>query len=390
MANIRTKLGRNDPCWCGSGKKYKRCHLNREGQVSPGKQETFKKFIKLYEKGKCLHPNAGPSTCSGKIIDAHTIQRNGGLSVIAQNGHVYSLLRHQRMFEQHNWDVGGGPNKVGIRDASIFRGFCDRHDNDLFAPIEKQPFRGTPEQIALLGYRAICYELQMKTFALGVDGILRDFDKGQSDLFQQIHQESLSGRDDGVNTSIQELQLLKNRYDKAFFKKDFGDFAYYVVTFNTKPEVMCSGALQSTHDFQGNKIAELGYLNIPADWLAFSLIATDDGGAAVFSWPTDHSRSQRILKTLNELKDLDQPHAIIRFTFEFFENTYFSPDWWDSLQEQVQTRLQERQLRDMVGIWGEQERPRPDDCLLDDGIRAVNWSRLSKLTSLVSTTSSVC
>jgi hypothetical protein len=21
------KPGRNDPCWCGSGKKYKRCHL---------------------------------------------------------------------------------------------------------------------------------------------------------------------------------------------------------------------------------------------------------------------------------------------------------------------------------------------------------------------------
>lgn len=24
------KIGRNDPCWCGSGKKYKKCHLNRE------------------------------------------------------------------------------------------------------------------------------------------------------------------------------------------------------------------------------------------------------------------------------------------------------------------------------------------------------------------------
>ncbi len=21
-----SKLGRNDPCWCGSGKKFKRCH----------------------------------------------------------------------------------------------------------------------------------------------------------------------------------------------------------------------------------------------------------------------------------------------------------------------------------------------------------------------------
>jgi preprotein translocase subunit SecA len=24
------KLGRNDPCWCGSGKKYKRCHLRAD------------------------------------------------------------------------------------------------------------------------------------------------------------------------------------------------------------------------------------------------------------------------------------------------------------------------------------------------------------------------
>lgn len=22
------KFGRNDPCWCGSGKKYKRCHVD--------------------------------------------------------------------------------------------------------------------------------------------------------------------------------------------------------------------------------------------------------------------------------------------------------------------------------------------------------------------------
>ena len=24
--NAGPKIGRNDPCWCGSGKKYKRCH----------------------------------------------------------------------------------------------------------------------------------------------------------------------------------------------------------------------------------------------------------------------------------------------------------------------------------------------------------------------------
>jgi hypothetical protein len=24
------KLGRNDPCWCGSGKKYKKCHYEAD------------------------------------------------------------------------------------------------------------------------------------------------------------------------------------------------------------------------------------------------------------------------------------------------------------------------------------------------------------------------
>ena len=23
---VENEIGRNDPCWCGSGKKYKRCH----------------------------------------------------------------------------------------------------------------------------------------------------------------------------------------------------------------------------------------------------------------------------------------------------------------------------------------------------------------------------
>ena len=26
----------NDPCWCGSGRKYKRCHKKSEGRVLPG------------------------------------------------------------------------------------------------------------------------------------------------------------------------------------------------------------------------------------------------------------------------------------------------------------------------------------------------------------------
>lgn len=30
------KIGRNDPCPCGSGKKYKKCHLGRDEGASEG------------------------------------------------------------------------------------------------------------------------------------------------------------------------------------------------------------------------------------------------------------------------------------------------------------------------------------------------------------------
>jgi SEC-C motif len=33
--NVSTKPGRNDPCYCGSGKKYKRCHLPLDEQARP-------------------------------------------------------------------------------------------------------------------------------------------------------------------------------------------------------------------------------------------------------------------------------------------------------------------------------------------------------------------
>ena len=27
------KIGRNDPCWCGSGKKYKQCHAGIDDKI---------------------------------------------------------------------------------------------------------------------------------------------------------------------------------------------------------------------------------------------------------------------------------------------------------------------------------------------------------------------
>ena len=375
------RLGRNDPCWCGSQKKFKKCHLNRHAQQSLGKQEILERFHSLYEEGNCLHPEAGPIICEGKIIKAHTIQRNGGLNRIARDGHVYSLLKDGRMFDESRWEPASGPNRIGVRQASTFTGFCSRHDNDLFAPLEKVPFDGSPLQVTLLGYRAICYELYMKERELAGSELRRESDREQPILAQVAMWEAHSIFESGVRKAIEELEVLKRLYDQVLFEERFDYFDYYVVQFGQSPEIMCNAIGQATHDFHGRRIHKLGNLTIRSNSLAFSLCATDEGGAAIFSWPTDHEKSRDAIRTLHQLPDAALPHAIIRFMFEFFENTYFSPDWWDNLEIPVQTLLKERQLRDLGDLWEGPKLPRPDDCLSDDGIRIVCWPVVSRVLS---------
>ena len=375
-------LGRNDLCWCGSRRKYKRCHLSRESQLPLGKQELLERFRRLYEGGNCLHPEASPSICKGKIIKAHTIQRNGDLNSIAREGHVYSLLKHGRMFEESRWNPSSGPNRIGIGQASTFTGFCAWHDNELFAPLEKRPFEALPIQIALLGYRAICYELYMKKRFLEGSKLRQESDRGQPILSQLAIWQSNSIFEAGARKAIEEIGFLKRLYEQVLFEERYSSLDYYVVEFRQSPEIMCSAITQATHDFRERRIHELGNLNVPATSLAFSLLATDYGGAAVFSWPVNHMKCGDVINTLYELSDIELPHAIVRFTFEFFENTYFSPDWWDRLGASARRIFKERQLRDIVDPLEGPKFPRPDDCLLDDGLRTVSWPVVSRSSSL--------
>ncbi len=39
---MEKKIGRNDPCWCGSGKKYKNCHMAMEQKIHKAKLEGHK------------------------------------------------------------------------------------------------------------------------------------------------------------------------------------------------------------------------------------------------------------------------------------------------------------------------------------------------------------
>ena len=136
------KIGRNDPCPCGSGKKYKKCCLSKSkieflAEAVFDSQKTIKRDGQIKQ---CLHPNK--DECTDKIVKAHAIQNNRILTKIAENGWVETLNGTSNLIFQSS-------QKQGRKVATTFTGFCSYHDKKLFQDIEDQPFSATQKQIFL-------------------------------------------------------------------------------------------------------------------------------------------------------------------------------------------------------------------------------------------------
>lgn len=375
MKKHKRKLGRNDPCWCGSGKKYKKCHYGRESMKKQSPFSAEKQLIKNYSQKYCLHPGANENECKGNIVKAHTIQRSGGLSKIAENGHVMAFRPDMKTLIETEGKIL--PKPVGIRKASTFTGFCEYHDESTFERIEKYPFKSEKEQCFLLSYRALCRELFTKKAALESVQINRQADMGQPLDVQKEMQFFVSFNEAALKKSFQELSDRKEKYDKSLILKDYSDFTYYGIFLDKLPEVLCSGGFAPEFDFEGNMLQD--YINLHKDLESFyfSLIPLEDLGLALFGWiERKNSPCIEFIQSLHALYSKGEiGNALVRFIFDSFENTFFRISWWEALSQNERDSLQNRILSGAL-------KERNKDCLIDDGLRTVNWNVSSIFTNL--------
>ncbi len=374
MQENNPRVGRNEPCWCGSGEKFKKCHLNRAAMPKRTLQEIIETAQTAYAKKYCLHPDQ--ATCNRGIIKAHSVQQHGGLSKIAIKGQVYS-------FKDNNvGDIAKGnglaiPKLVIVGKASTFTGFCGLHDDQTFAPIEKHPFISCPEHAFLLGYRHFCTELFTKRAAASLLPTLRQADRGKPLEFQFALQQNVDVFQEGFDQGFKDVEKIKAKYDEALLSKDFSHVQYYIVRFNEVPDLLCCSGYFPAYDFDGVELQSLLVLNKIPDHVNFSIVTTDKGGAAVFSWLGDNNASERLVKSLHKMSDAELPNAIIRHTFEYCENSYISPVWWDALNEKTKMALRQRISNAANGLV-----ERKNTCLMDDGHRYVKWTVAARESNL--------
>lgn len=367
------KLGRNYPCWCGSGKKYKNCHYKREIENPIPLSDVLSTHKKLWTKEYCSHPQQ--DSCSGNIIRAHTIQRKGSLERIAENGKVYTFKTDSAKIIKT-----GMPeiNLIGIKKASTFTGFCNYHDNNVFKPIEEESFSLNEETGFLLAYRVLCHELFLKkAWKEELLYAKENLDKGKS-LVRQIEIQDIADQFLlGVESAVNELLITKARYDEALIEQNYKEVRYYAILLEDTPTFVCSGFTQPVYDFNGNQLQDLADLDIVSENLAFSIIATNFGGVVIYSWIDKNISSTRLIRSLVNLNHQQQLNASARFAFEDFENLYISPNWWKTLDSQLQQNLFQRHLS------GTPDYPHTAGSLIDDGLELVSW-KISRIQTNLS------
>jgi hypothetical protein len=310
------KLGRNELCWCGSGVKYKRCHLDRENQP----------IVNVYQ----LKPS---------LTD-----------LIKTNGKAV-------------------PKLIGVRNATTFTGFCNFHDTEIFKPIESVPFIGNDEQCFLLAFRAVARELYTKRAAIQSIPLWKESDRGKDILSQQAIQEFYSAYKQGTERGLATLEAHFNEYVEKYVANNFENIRFLVVFLNNVPEVMFSGGFYPEYNFRGELLQDLSDLTKKSDLLTHSSFATDEGGAIVYSWlSSSEATCKDFIQSLLGLNTINLPNAILRLCFKHCENAAISPQWWSSMNIRQHEAIINRFACSGSPLLGRRE-----DCLADDGLDYVHW-----------------
>lgn len=330
------KLGRNDPCWCGSGKKYKNCHLNRESEQPRPVEAISAAWRRAWEHKKCLHHQAKKGVCDN-IISSHTIQRARVLEklVDAEN--------HVMTFYRSNFDDSGKPVlcRVGWKQAATFTGFCAKHDNETFASIEDMPFNSTIEQSFLVGYRALCHEIYQKHGVLRALPVIRSMiDRGKTPDEQRQIQHRYAVMQAGSEKGLSAFESLKAIMDQYLLNNDFNSWSNTVITFKGDLCVASTGAVSPNRDFSGRILQTLHDPNTPQETLLFGIVPISSGGACVMTWLNSEKAPRDFVNSLLKSNEENLPNVLVQFMFAFVENTYFSEKWWKTLSFGMQNHIE--------------------------------------------------
>jgi hypothetical protein len=312
MAN---KIGRNDRCPCGSGKKYKRCHIDAPAISSVAeKKDNVKKIVGLLAKtmkvefGSPCFCGSGEvfEKCCGSgskdnllflenafdVAEAYTVSQGGkiksiplgiwkkfekttldrftcvypGCSQKPISSHLVpeNILRSN--FGTYCKEYRMSDNamvmqfaKTGVGKAGSLPVFCSKHDNDIFREIDTLEIDfSSKRQLFLFALKAIAFSSRRVQYLLSMDSqleIVRPF-------WIAKNPNRPAGNHFEINIDTLHEQYIRFITNEDFLKKameiyankNWDSFAYFHRSIPYVKPIFFGGFLNPSHDLEGKKL----------------------------------------------------------------------------------------------------------------------------------------
>ena len=315
--------------------------------------ELIQRFRKRYTTKVCMAPGTDHDRT---IVSAHTLSVESMLRKISVDGHVYAVGRPKKIAKD-TFPIE--IQRMGLRDVSVFNGFCAKHDRDLFECLETAPFRFTPEQLFKLAYRTVSKESYLKRKQVesfpspeqyaAIHGIE---DKLRLSDMALLYQAS-------VLRGAEEIENLKQVLDGFLLSGQWSRLVTRAILFPQVPSVLGTTTFQPYVDLDGRQLQDFENLEADMSHIFMSVIPVDTGGAAIFSWlDTANSAPRLFFESITRGKSLTS--AVIHALLDNAENVAFSHSWYEQLSKDLKDYVFSRVVK-FDGGTDQLNAPRSDD-----------------------------
>ena len=222
----------------------------------------------------------------------------------------------------------------GVNRISVFKGFCNQHDNDLFLPIDSLVFELSNDNCSRVSYRAVCRDVCSKYAASGA--LLQTPGAFRSDQPTKFEERTYLMMYECI-----ELLCLKQAYEAVFDNPEVrGPVEHAVLMFDIRIP-FCG-----TATFRPYVTATGRSLKPDKSWMTITVLPFKAGSIAILSTDRQHPKNGNLItKSLNSIQDAHLADSLLRFMIEHGENLTFDPSWWRSLTEGQKTDLRRLAFR---------------------------------------------
>lgn len=326
---------KNEPCWCGSPKHFQDCHYERHSQRKISEAEIRKNISRIMDDMEYCCAAFDSQHCGTFIKGAHTIQRGRVLASMAKDGQIGTFYRNT-----HGFDNAKSIQTGVKRKASIFYGFCDYHDTELFKNIEVSEFTVSLENCWASSYRAICHEFYQKNAAKNaVQWQKENCDKGYVLYEQLMLQENVALLERDILKGFEDIQRIKNEFENINITHQLNLFTTYVIQLDSTLDIAVCGTMSPYYNINAQKIQNLGNPTTFFQHFYISTVTLQGKAAYIIA----HLNHDTVIGTyLKEVFSRDNEFILnwlSKSIFAYSENTFFRLDWWFSIDSKTQQAI---------------------------------------------------